>query len=142
MSTVILRTTARLVTPGIVGASLYLLLRGHNAPGGGFIGALVAGAAIVLRYLVGGPVAVRRMLPVSAESLLGVGLLIALMTGIGSLIAGSEFLTSTIWSARIPGIGKVKVASSLAFDIGVYLIVLGVIVGVVGFLGEDDQVMQ
>lgn len=136
MTTVILRTTARLVTPIIGILSVYLLLRGHNAPGGGFIAALVGGAAVVLRWLAGTQ---HRWRVPQAALLLGSGLLVAVGTGLAGLVLGGDFLEGAIGRWTLPLIGEVKVTASLAFDAGVYLVVLAMIVAIVSYLGGEDQ---
>lgn len=138
LATVIVRATARGLTPVIAGLSLYLLVRGHNAPGGGFIAALVAGAAVSLRYLAFGYEGVRRILPVPFSTLLAAGLLVAVGVGVLGYLFEGSFLGGAIWRWSAPLIGEQKVASSLIFDVGVYLIVLAVIVAIVRFLGEDE----
>lgn len=137
MSTVILHTTTRALTPVIVLFSVYLLLRGHNAPGGGFIAALVAGAAVVLQYLTNGLEGVRRFLPVDFSTLLAIGLVIAVSAGLIPLVVGGAFLESAIFRAELPLLGELKVASSLGFDLGVYLVVVAVVVAIIRHLGED-----
>jgi multicomponent Na+:H+ antiporter subunit A len=139
MSTVILRVISGLLTPIVVALSLYFLLRGHNAPGGGFIGALIAGTAVVLQYLANGAAGIRRFLPVGFETLLGLGLLLAVGTGLVGLVTDGAFLSSRVWTWDLPVLGQLKVATSLAFDFGVYLIVLAVIVAVVRHLGESGE---
>lgn len=137
MSSLIVRATARGLTPVMIGLSLWLLLRGHNAPGGGFIAALVAGAAVVLQYLANGVEGVRRFLPVAATTLLGGGLLLATGFGLAGLLLGAEFLAGAPLAVTIPALGEVKVAASLIFDVGVYLVVLAVVVAIVRYLGEQ-----
>ncbi|HVL81066.1 MAG TPA: MnhB domain-containing protein [Actinomycetota bacterium] len=131
MSTPILRWTARALTPVIVVVSLYFLLRGHNSPGGGFIAALVAGSAVVLQYLAHGLDGVRRFIPVRFATLLSLGLVIAVVSGLVPLAFGGAFLEQTTFD-----IGDLHLSSSLAFDIGVYLVVLSVVVVIVRYLGE------
>lgn len=137
MSTLILRATTRVLTPIMVVLSLYLLMRGHDAPGGGFIAALVAGAAVVLQYLANGLQGVRRFLPVEVGTLTGIGLLLAVGFGLAGLVLGVTFLEGALWKLDVPVVGEVKVAASLSFDIGVYLIVLSVVVAIVRYLGEE-----
>jgi multicomponent Na+:H+ antiporter subunit A len=117
--------------------SLYLLFAGHNQPGGGFAGGLVAGVVVVMAWVAGGPELVRRVLPVRSSALLGTGLLLAAGTGFVSLLAGAAFLESTAVTWSIPLVGEVKAVSVLVFDIGVYLVVVGMSVGLVRALGED-----
>lgn len=138
MSSLIVRATARVIVPLILALSAYLLLRGHDAPGGGFIAALVAGAAVVLRHLADGPEGLRRFPPVGFAGLLGTGLFLATGVGLAAITSGGEFLEGTIWKARLPFAGEIKLASSLLFDLGVYVVVVAVAVAIVGALGEKD----
>lgn len=137
MSTIILRATTRAIIPIIVLLSIYLLLRGHDAPGGGFIAALVAGAAVVLQFLANGLDGVRRLLPIRFATLLSVGLVIAVSVGLVPVLFGGQFLEGTLFEIPLPLGRELKIASSLGFDIGVYLVVLSVIVVIIRYLGED-----
>jgi len=119
--------------------SLFLLFAGHNAPGGGFVGGLVAGAAFVLRYVEGGAGAVDRAAPVSSHSLIGAGLTVAVATGVGSWLSGAQFLESAKVELHLPLLGTVKATSALAFDIGVYLVVVGLVIGLLTTLGGEDE---
>ncbi|HUF32609.1 MAG TPA: MnhB domain-containing protein [Acidimicrobiales bacterium] len=118
--------------------SLFLLFAGHNAPGGGFIGGLVAGAAFMLRYVGGGADEVQRIEPVTPEVLLGTGVIIAVLTGMASLVFGGDFLQSGYHPQDLPLLGKVSFTSVLVFDIGVYLVVVGLVVGVLRSLGREE----
>ncbi len=120
--------------------SLYLLFAGHNQPGGGFAGGLVAGVVVVMAWVVGGTSTVRRILPVRSSALLGVGLLLAAGTGFVSLVAGGAFLESASVTIDVPLVGSVKAVSVLVFDIGVYLVVVGTALGLVRALGEEAGV--
>ena len=124
----------------ILAFSLYLLFAGHNQPGGGFAGGLVAGVLIVLVWASGGPETVHRILPIRSSALVGAGLVLAAGTGFASNLAGLEYLESGYVEMAIPLVGKVKLVSPLAFDTGVYLVVLGMSLGLVRALGEDDPV--
>ncbi|MDQ4070604.1 MAG: hypothetical protein M3203_14205 [Actinomycetota bacterium] len=117
--------------------SLFLLFAGHNAPGGGFVGGLVAGAAFVLRYVVGGAGEVEEAAPVTGVALMGTGLTVAVGTGVAAWLAGEEFLTSGKLDVDLPVLGVVHTTSALAFDIGVYLIVVGLVVSVLTTLGAE-----
>lgn len=139
MTSLILSTAARLLTHVIVALSIYLLLRGHHAPGGGFIAALVAGSAVVLQYLANGLAGVNRFLPMEFSTLLGLGLLLAVGVGVGGIVIGDQFLQSGIWEADLPLLGEQKVAASLIFDIGVFFVVLAVVVAIVRYLAEDAE---
>lgn len=139
MRTLILRTTTRVLTPIILVVSVYLLLRGHDAPGGGFIGGLVAGAAVVLHFLSYGPGHTLRMMPVSAGTMLGAGVALAVSVGLVALAAGGEFLEGAVWKTTVPVLGELKATASLIFDLGVFFVVIGTIQGFVGFLGEEHS---
>jgi multicomponent Na+:H+ antiporter subunit A len=118
--------------------SIFLLFAGHNAPGGGFIGGLVAGAAFMLRYVAGGADEVDRAEPVSPELLLGAGVVISTLTGTAALVLGGDFLQSGYHARDVPVIGDMSFTSVLAFDIGVYLVVLGLVVSVLRSLGREE----
>lgn len=118
--------------------SLFLLARGHNAPGGGFVGGLVCGVALILVYLADGPVELRRVLPAPPYVIAGAGLLVAIGTGIGALLTGGAFLESTIVKQALPAIGTVKVTTASVFDVGVYLLVVGVVVIIALALSDAD----
>lgn len=121
----------------ILAFSVYLLFAGHNQPGGGFSGGLVAGVLVVLVWAAGGLETVQRILPIRSSALVGAGLVLAAGTGFVPLLLGGGFLESDYVEAALPLIGDVKLVSPLAFDTGVYLVVLGMSVGLVRALGED-----
>jgi multicomponent Na+:H+ antiporter subunit A len=131
----VLQITTRLVFPTIMVLSVYFFFSGHNAPGGGFAGGLTAGLALTLRYLAGGPYELGEALPVDAGHLLGAGLALAAGTAAGSLLFGAPPLTSAIWEATLPVIGHIKLVTALFFDLGVYLIVVGLVLDVLRSLG-------
>lgn len=105
--------------------SAFLLFAGHNAPGGGFVGGLVAAAALVLRYVAGGAAEVDRVAPVHETTLLGSGLLLAAVTGAAGWAMGGAFLYAGKVEVEVPVLGTLKATSALPFDIGVYLVVVG-----------------
>ena len=119
--------------------SFYLLFAGHNQPGGGFAGGLVAGVTILLVWSAGGLKTVRRVIPIRASVLLGLGITTAAITGFGSLLPGLAFLESGFVEWSIPVLGKVKLVSALFFDVGVYLVVIGMALGLVRALSEDTE---
>jgi multicomponent Na+:H+ antiporter subunit A len=116
--------------------SVYVTLRGHNAPGGGFAGGLIAGAAFVFRLLAGGTSSRPAMGRRSPVVLIAVGMLLAIGTGLAALIAGNEFLESSIFHVHPPLIGDVKLVSAGVFDLGVYLLVIGVVIIVLSHLAS------
>jgi multicomponent Na+:H+ antiporter subunit A len=138
VSSVILDTVTRAAFQTVLVFSVYLLFAGHNAPGGGFVGGLVAGAALVLRYVSGGETSLAEVLPVAPEALLGAGLLTAGLTGVGSLLAGGPFLESAKLEAEVAVLGHVEVTSALAFDTGVYLVVIGLVTGLLATVGRAE----
>jgi multicomponent Na+:H+ antiporter subunit A len=117
--------------------SLYLLFAGHNQPGGGFIGGLVAAAGFALRYVAGGIDEVRRIGRFPPWNLLAVGLLAAVGTGIVALVAGESFLQSGVLTLDVVVLGEVKATSALPFDLGVYLVVVGLVLMVLEALGDE-----
>jgi multicomponent Na+:H+ antiporter subunit A len=125
MTSPILQTGTRAVFHTILLFSVFMLFAGHNAPGGGFIGGLIAVAAIVLRAIAEGPDDIRRLLPVQAETLLGVGVLVAGAIGLAGYAFRGAFLGSAVLELDLPVLGEVKATSVLVFDVGVYLVVLG-----------------
>ena len=136
---VVLETAVRLIFHTVLVFSLYLLFAGHNQPGGGFVGGLVAGCAFVLRYIAGGRAALRAAFPVDPGVPLGLGLVLAAGTGIAALFAGGQFLESGVLILDLPVLGVVKAASALPFDTGVYLVVVGLVIGVLRTLGAEAE---
>ncbi|PYI65544.1 Na+/H+ antiporter subunit A [Arthrobacter livingstonensis] len=137
---VIFEVVTRLVFHSIIVLSIYLLLAGHNGTGGGFAGGLVAGLALTIRYLAGGRFELAEATRVSAGTLLGVGLAAAALTGIAPLFFGGEVFQSAILTFDLPVFGHVKFVTSTLFDIGVYLVVVGLVIDVLRSLGSEiDQ---
>jgi multicomponent Na+:H+ antiporter subunit A len=134
---VVLEVVTRILFHTILVFSLYLLFSGHNAPGGGFAGGLVAGLALVLRYLAGGRYELGEAAPVAPGLVLGSGLLIACTMGLGGLLFGGEVLQTAILETTLPVLGHVKLVTSLFFDVGVYLIVIGLVLDVLRSLGAE-----
>ena len=128
----ILRTTTNLLAPAMVLASLWLLLRGHDAVGGGFIGGLAVGAAVVLLYLSRGHQRIWQSRLLRTLPLVGRGLLTAVTYGFGGLLTTGAFLDGAKWYLPF----GVEVAASLVFDVGVYLVVVGLVVAIVRHLGQ------
>lgn len=117
--------------------SIYFTMRGHNSPGGGFIGGLIASAAFMLHFLAGGQRFDRLAGVISPETVIGVGLFAALSTAVAPLFTGGILLESHIWRLSVPAVGEVKLVSSLFFDLGVYLVVVGVVIAVLVSLGIE-----
>lgn len=134
MSSLILSTATRLLLPLLLIFSIFLLLRGHNEPGGGFVGGLVAAAAFALYMIATDVVNVKRILRIEPRTLIGIGLLICLISGLISLFRGLPFMTG-LWSkTAFPVIGKV--GTPLLFDTGVYSVVLGITLTIILSLAE------
>ncbi|MBQ1088647.1 Na+/H+ antiporter subunit A [Streptomyces sp. B93] len=123
---VLLEVVTRLLFPSILVLSLFLLFSGHYDPGGGFAAGLVAGQAFVLRYLVGGRADLGAAVRVHSGVVAGSGLLLASGVGLFPPLVGGAPLESTVLTFHPPLLGTVKFATSLLFDIGVYLVVVGV----------------
>lgn len=136
---VVLETVVRLAFHTVLVFSLYLLFAGHNSPGGGFVGGLVAGCAFVLRYVAGGRGALREAVPVDPVVPLGLGLLLATSTGLAALVLGGQLLESGKLAVDVPVLGLVKATSALAFDTGVYLVVVGLVLGLLRSLGAEAE---
>jgi multicomponent Na+:H+ antiporter subunit A len=120
--------------------SAYFFFAGHNTPGGGFAGGLTAGLALVLRYLAGGRYELGETLPLDAGKILGVGLLLSAGTGAASLLAGAPVLSSALIEVDVPVLGTVKFVTAIFFDLGVYLIVVGLVLDVLRSLGARIDV--
>ncbi|GAA5101744.1 Na+/H+ antiporter subunit A [Nocardia iowensis] len=131
----VMQITTRLVFPTIMVLSVYFFFSGHNAPGGGFAGGLTAGLALTLRYLAGGRYELGEALPVDAGHLLGAGLTLSAGTAVTSLFFGAPPLSSAIFEVTLPVLGHLKLVTALFFDLGVYLIVVGLVLDVLRSLG-------
>lgn len=134
---VILDEADRWLVPVILMVSMYVTFRGHNAPGGGFAGGLIAGAAFVLRFLAGGALCIGRSPVRRPTAIIGAGLVLSLVTAIAPLLVGDALLESTIWKIDVPLVGTVKLVSSAFFDLGVYVLVIGVVLTVLIALGDE-----
>lgn len=131
----ILRTATRFLSPLLGVLSVMVLLRGHNDPGGGFVGGLLAAGAVALVQLAEGSQAARKLLRVDPHGLLAAGLGAALGAAIMGPLTGHPLLTGVWLSVPVPGIGKL--GSPLLFDVGVYLVVVGAVVAML--LSLDDR---
>jgi multicomponent Na+:H+ antiporter subunit A len=136
---VVLALAAQVIFYPVLVGAVYLLFVGHNQPGGGFVGGLVVGTAITLRYLNGGLAEVRGLTRVKPWTILGAGLLVAVGTAIGSLVAGGEALESTLIDADVVVIGHVKTTTALFFDIGVFLLVVGLVLMMFEAFADDSR---
>ena len=135
MTSSILQTATRLLMPLLLLFAVFLLLRGHNQPGGGFVGGLVVAASFVLYSIAFSVDAARRALLVRSSTLLGIGLLVALVSGLPGAFLGQPFMTS-MWTTIALGSTQLDVGTPLVFDIGVFLAVIGVVLTIVFTLAE------
>lgn len=135
MNSLILRTATRLLITVLLLLSVFLLLRGHDLPGGGFIGGLVAASALALYAIAYGSEAASRLLQVSPRFVLGLGLVLAVVAGLLPALTGQPFLTG-LWWIRDLGAFEIKLSTPLLFDVGVYLVVIGVILTMLFSLEE------
>ncbi|WP_018786870.1 Na+/H+ antiporter subunit A [Micromonospora sp. CNB394] len=134
---VILQVVTRLLFHTILLFSIYLLFSGHNAPGGGFAAGLVAGLGLAVRYLAGGRTELNGAAPVDAGLVLGAGLFVAVGTGVVAMLLGGEFLQSATLDFHLPVLGHVHFVTSVFFDVGVYLIVVGLVLDILRSLGAE-----
>lgn len=139
---IIFEVVTRLIFHSMIIFSLYLLFAGHNRPGGGFAAGLVLGIALLVRYLAGGRYELAEALPIDAGRILGVGLMIAVGSGIvGMFFTGTMFETG-IFEFTLPVFGEIKLVTSLFFDIGVYLVVVGLMLDVLRSLGAEVDIQM
>lgn len=138
MISLILFTAARFLMPLLLLFSLFLLLRGHHEPGGGFAGGLVAAAAFAVYMISTDARSTRHVVGVDPRTFIGAGLLVALGSGVVSILLGQPFLTGQWWDIPVPGGAKLSFGTPLFFDIGVYFVVLGVTVTIILSLGEES----
>lgn len=141
MDSLLLRAATRIILPLQLGLSLFLLLRGHNEPGGGFIGGLVAACGIILYGIAHGVPAGIRLLRLAPQTFIGLGLLIAAASGVLALLQGQPFMTGLWAKLAVPTviIGKLKFGTPLLFDVGVYLVVTGVAVLMIFSIAEEEE---
>jgi multicomponent Na+:H+ antiporter subunit B len=137
MDSLILRTATRLLLSLMLLFSFFILLRGHNEPGGGFIGGLIAASAFALHSIAYGPRALRDLLVFDPRSIAGTGMLFAIAAGLCSALAGDVFLKAE-WLHWGQGDGAFHVGTPLVFDVGVFLVVIGAVLTIVLALEEED----
>ncbi|GLI27646.1 monovalent cation/H+ antiporter subunit A [Agromyces rhizosphaerae] len=134
---ILIEVLVRLLFHPAIIVSVYLLFAGHNAPGGGFAGGLLAGLALVARYLAAGRYELGEAVPVDAGKLLGFGLLLAAGTATAPLVFGSTVFTSTWFEWHVPVLGEISFGTSTFFDIGVYLVVVALVLDILRSLGAE-----
>ena len=127
---------SRLILPLALMVSMYIFLRGHNLPGGGFIAGLITAVALILQYIASGSAWTRARWGIDYHHLAGAGVVIAGLTGVGSWLFGYPFLTSAFDHFAIPLVGEIELATAMLFDLGVYLTVVGATLLILSNLGK------
>jgi multicomponent Na+:H+ antiporter subunit B len=136
MDSPVLRSGTRFLAPLMLLFSVFLLVRGHNEPGGGFVGGLVAATAFALVLLTEGLAVARRLLRADPLGVAAAGLLVALASGLPPLLAGQPFMAGRWLKVPLPVVGKI--GSPVVFDVGVYLVVLGIVLAILFALAEEE----
>lgn len=134
---VVFEVVVRLLFHTMIVYSAFLLFSGHNAPGGGFAAGLVTGIALIVRYLAGGRYELGEAAPVQPGALLGTGLFLSAGVGLVAMMLGGTVLESRIIDLHVPVIGDVHLVTSLFFDVGVYLVVIGLVLDILRSLGAE-----
>ena len=139
---VVVDLSVRLTFHVVVVAAIYLTFAGHNQPGGGFVGGLLIGSAIAMRYAAGGIDEVRAISRVQPWTILGAGLLLAGVVAGLPLLFGGEVLEAAKVEVDLALLGTVKLTSTQAFDLGVFLLVVGLVLMVFEAFGDDPTLDQ
>lgn len=139
---VILDRSVRVIFHAVLMASLWLLFAGHNQPGGGFVGGLVAGSAVAMHYVAGGIDEVRRISRFRPWDILGSGLLLSATMAVLPIFVGDDVLETALLSWEMPLLGTVKTTTALPFDVGVYLLVVGLVLMVFEAFGDEPPPEQ
>ncbi len=140
--TLLLETAARVLFPLVLVFSVYLLIVGHYGPGGGFAGGLTAGLAFVLRYIAGGGIEgaqIGARVKIRPPVLIGLGLVLAVVAALLPIAFGRPVLASAKATFDVPLIGSVDLVTSLALDVGVYLLIIGVVLDLLRSLGSGIE---
>lgn len=135
----ILRSTSSLIVFILLGFAIYLLLAGHNSPGGGFIGGLTTSAAFLLMYMAFGEQTINKIIPLNYIIFIPIGLILATLTGLGALLFHVPFLTHTFGSIFIPIFGHVELSTAMLFDLGVYFTVFGTTMTIILTIATDRK---
>ncbi|MDF9715897.1 Na+/H+ antiporter subunit A [Nocardioides sp. ChNu-99] len=141
---IIFEVVTRLVFHVIMVFAIYLLVAGHNQPGGGFAAGMVTGLALVIRYLAGGRYELDEAAPIDAGILIGTGLFISALAGLAPMLFGGVPQQTADYYLHLPLLGEVHLVSSIFFDIGVYLVVVGLILDLLRTFGSrlDRQILR
>ncbi|WP_417684718.1 Na(+)/H(+) antiporter subunit B [Roseibium sp.] len=138
MRTIIFRTIAPYLAALMILFSIFVLLRGHNEPGGGFIGGLIAASALAIYGIACGVAAVRRAIVVHPMSLAAFGLFIGTLAGLPSLIFKQSYMTTQFAALNVFGT-QVDLLTPMLFDLGVYFVVVGAIASIALALEERES---
>ncbi len=141
---IVFEVVTRLVFHTIVVFSIYLLVAGHNLPGGGFAAGMVTGLALMVRYLAGGRYELNEAAPVDAGVLIGSGLFVAALSGLGPMLVGGSVLQTADTYVTLPMLGELHLVSSVGFDLGVYLVVVGLVLDLLRTFGSqlDREILR
>lgn len=140
MNSIILRTFTPLLVSLMVVFSIFVLFRGHNEPGGGFIGGLIAASAFCVLGIASGPESVRRALRFPPLAIAGLGLFFGTISGVVAVLFEEPFLTGKWYFPETDLDVKIPIATPVLFDIGVWLVVVGSVVAIVTVLAEWEDV--
>lgn len=134
-----IQTSMRLITLIVFAFSFYLFFAGHNSPGGGFIGGLMTASAILVLYLAFDKKKINKAIRINYTTIIGVGLLLAVVTGMVSMFFDYPFLTHFFGYFHFPVFGEVELTTALPFDLGVYLVVVGAAMSIILAIAKDDK---
>lgn len=134
---VMLHTLTKVAAVIILVFSIDLFLAGHHSPGGGFIGGLTTAAGIILLYLAFDIETVKKNIPIDFKKVAALGVLISVLTGVGGMLFGDNFLTQSFGYFNLPIFGKTELATAVLFDVGVALAVIGTAVSIILSISED-----
>lgn len=139
MSTLFSRVAARVITPLAVALGVFLWLRGHFALGGGFLAGGAIGVAVVFRHVTIGADAIERLLDRGVGHVVGAGLLVMIAYGFAGYLWGKGFMASATLHVEVPLVGDVAIPSTLLFELGVSVVVIGAAVAVIHELGDHEE---
>lgn len=143
MHSVIFKTASRLLVPLSLLFAMFVYFKGHQSPGGGFVAGLVAAMALIVHRMSDGANSMNRMLPFTERTFLAIGLLLALGTATTSMLLGKPLFTSAHGALHLPaegGVYEFEWASVMVFDLGVFFVVTGVVVGMINTLSEELEI--
>jgi len=139
MTNAILKTACRLIVALALVFAAFLFFKGHQTPGGGFVGGLVAAMGLIIHRMAEGPESLKRIMMIKQRTLIALGLSCAFLAGIGAVSLGLPFLASNFGYLPLPGTPPVEFewATVMLFDLGVLLVVVGVVVGMIDGLSKE-----